>query len=72
MCTSPCRRLIILLSDRHGHTDKHIFRKNTVAHGGIVDENMGHGADELAVLNDGGAAHNGVNIGTTDFLRFRS
>ena len=34
---------------------QHIFNKDPVTLGWIVDEDMGHGADEFAVLNDGAA-----------------
>ena len=34
---------------------KHIFNKNAAASGGVVDQNVGHRANELAVLDDGGA-----------------
>ena len=36
---------------------KHIFNKNTIALGGICDEDVGDCANKLAVLNDGRAAH---------------
>ena len=36
---------------------QHVFDKDAVAHCGIIDENVGRCADELAVLNDGTAAH---------------
>ena len=39
------------------HICQHIFDKNTVAHGGVVDKDMGDCADELAVLDNGGAGH---------------
>ena len=32
---------------------RHIFDKDLVAHGRVVDEDMGHGADEFAILDDG-------------------
>ncbi len=35
--------------------------------GGVGDEDVGDGADELAVLQDGAAAHVCVNIGPTQF-----
>jgi len=36
---------------------QHVFNKNAIARCGIIYQNMGHGADELAVLNDWTAAH---------------
>ena len=36
-----------------GRGIQHIFNKNAVAGGGVVDEDMGHSADEFPVLNDG-------------------
>ncbi len=36
---------------------KHVFDKNAVAHCGVVYEDMGHCADELAVLDNGAAGH---------------
>ena len=34
---------------------QHIFDENAISGSWIVDENVGHSADELAVLDDGGA-----------------
>ena len=34
---------------------EHIFNKNSIAGGGVVDQDVGNGADEFAVLDDGGA-----------------
>ena len=44
---------------RHGHLCciEHILNENSVARGGIVDENVGDSSDKLAVLNDGRAGH---------------
>ena len=36
---------------------KHIFNKDSIPHCWIIDQNMGDGADELAVLDNGTAAH---------------
>ena len=36
---------------------KHIFGKDGVAFGGVVDEDVGDRADEFAVLHDGCTAH---------------
>ena len=44
-----------LSSCQQWHIDQHILGKDPVARGGVVDQDVGHGADELAVLVDGGA-----------------
>ena len=51
-CLLALRRL------RHGHLHggEHILDEDAISRGGIVDEDVGHRAHELAVLNDGGAA----------------
>ena len=36
---------------------QHIFDENSVAPGWIVDQDMGHCANQPAVLDDGAAAH---------------
>ena len=36
---------------------EHIFDKNTISRGGVVNENVGHGANQFAVLDDGAAGH---------------
>jgi len=36
---------------------QHIFNENSVPRGGIVDQHVRDRSDELAVLNDGRAAH---------------
>ena len=36
---------------------QHIFDEDSVAGGGVIDQHMGHGADELAVLDNGAARH---------------
>ena len=36
---------------------QHGFDEDAVARCGVVDENMGHGANQLAVLYDGRAGH---------------
>ena len=36
---------------------QHIFYKSAIAGGRIVNEDMGDGADQLAVLNNGAAGH---------------
>ena len=44
---------------------QHIFNENAVARGRVVDKHVGHRADELAVLDEGAAAHECVQVGTT-------
>ena len=34
---------------------EHILDKDSISRGGIVDQNMGDGADQFAVLDNGGA-----------------
>ena len=36
---------------------EHVFYEDPVASGGIVDQHMGHGADDLPVLQDRRPAH---------------
>ena len=56
---------------RHGHLRgvEHIFNENSVPRGGIVDQHVGDRPDELAVLNDGRAAQECVQVGTTVFYK---
>ena len=46
-----------MLPRHQGHIDQHILHKDAVAHGGVADEDVGDRAHDLAVLNNGGAAH---------------
>ena len=46
---------------------QHILGKDAVAAGGIAHKDVGDGADELAVLDNGAAAHECVNIVPTCF-----
>ena len=39
-------------SRQHRHIDQHILGKDSVARGGIIDQDVGHGTDELTVLDD--------------------
>ena len=48
---------------------QHILNENAVASGGIVDQHVGDRSDELAVLNDGRARHECVQVGTTHFYK---
>ena len=36
---------------------EHIFDKNSVAEGGVVDKDVSYGADEFTVLDNRAAAH---------------
>ena len=36
---------------------EHIFNEDAIADCGVIDHDVGDGSDELAVLNDGRAAH---------------
>ena len=44
---------------------QHFFDEDAVAGGGIGDKDMGDRADDLAVLENGAAAHECVNVGPT-------
>ena len=39
------------------HLIEHILNKNSISTRGIVDQHVGDGSDELAVLDDGRARH---------------
>ena len=57
------------LLHRHLCRVQHIFDKDAVAAGGVVDHNVSHRADKLAVLNDGRARHECGQVGTTVFYK---
>ena len=44
---------------------QHILNKDAISRCGVVDQDVGDSADELAVLNDRRAAYGCVNIGPT-------
>ena len=48
---------------------QHIFDKNAIAGGGIVYKDVGHGADELATLDNRTAAHECVKCRTKLFCK---
>ncbi len=48
--------LPFFLSRRHGHVSQHILHKDAVAARGVVDEDVGDGTHQLAVLQDRAAA----------------
>ena len=65
---TPFRNDIALfLSCRDRHADQHVFHKDPVAHGGIVDQHVGDCSHDLAVLDDRRAAHECGQEGTTIF-----
>ena len=47
----------MLLPRQKRHIDQHILGEDAVARRGIVDQHVRHRAHELAVLDNGGAAH---------------
>ena len=48
---------------------EHIFDEDSIPRGGIDDEDVCHRSDEFAVLDDGGARHECVQVGTTVFYK---
>ena len=65
---SPTILRLRRLGGRRLRRAQHIFNENAVARGGIVDEDVCHRADELAVLNDWAARHECGQVGTTLFI----
>ncbi len=54
------RTLSLRRDDRRGGyvgSIQHIFDNNSVSSYWVIYQNMGHGADELAILDNGTAAH---------------
>ena len=51
------------------HVLRHILNKDPISRGGVIDENMRHRSDNLAVLNDRAAAHECGQVGTTKFIK---
>ena len=49
------RAFLRRLLHRHLRRVEHIFNENAVSRGGIVDEDVRHRSDQLAVLDDGAA-----------------
>ena len=39
------------------HIFKHIFNKDPIPRGGVADQDVGDGAHELAILDNGAARH---------------
>ena len=73
--SSPLRCVLFLfvgaICDRPlGRGIQHIFDEDAVAGCGVVHKNMGDGADELAVLDNGTAGHFCVKYGTKEFCVF--
>lgn len=52
---------------RHLRRVQHILNEDPVPYRRIIDHNVGHRADQLAVLYDGTAAHECGKVGTTVF-----
>ena len=50
---------------------QHVFDKDPVPSGRIIDQNVGHGAHQLAVLNNWTAAHAWLSLWTT-FLGYKT
>ena len=65
LCFNLCR-LRQFIASAHTRT-QHIFNKNPVPLGRIIDHYVRHRADELAVLDDGRSAHECGQEGTTVF-----
>ena len=49
---------------------QHILDKDPISSCWVIYQNMGHGSNDLPILNDRTSAHECVNIGTTLFLIF--
>ena len=49
---------------------QHIFNENSVTGGGVIDEDMGHGANQFAILNNRATAHADVKYETKEFCVF--
>ena len=62
---------VLLRRLRHGHlrSVEHIFDEDSVARGGIIDEHVGDGSDELAVLDYRRSRHECGQVGTTKFTK---
>jgi len=61
--------LLPFLRDQIAHLIEHIFDEDAISHGGVADEDVGDGADELSVLDDGAAAHECGQERTTKFTK---
>ena len=49
---------------------QHVFNEDAVAHGRIVNKDMGDGAYQFSILNNGIAGHFCVKCGTKEFCVF--
>ena len=49
---------------------KHIFYKDPVSSGAVLNKNMGNRADKLTILDNRRPAQGHVNTGVKDFSRF--
>ena len=63
--------IFALRRPRHGKIDsgEHIFDKNSVSRGRVIDQHVGDCSHQLAVLDDRAAAHECVQVGTTVFYK---
>ena len=52
-----CASLTLCTREALGCRVQHIFNKDAVAHSWVVYKDVGHGADEFAVLDDRAAGH---------------
>jgi hypothetical protein len=63
VCTRDRKKILsdIVGDDAHivpsDSSIQHIFDEDAVAHGGVIDKDMGHCAHQFAVLDDGAAGH---------------
>ena len=61
--------LLPFLRYQIAHLIEHIFDEDAISRGGVADEDVGDGADELSVLDDGAAAHECGQERTTVLLK---
>ena len=50
---------------------QHVFDKNSVAAGGVIDQDVGDSAHEFSVLKDRGAAHSEYDASIGDSCLFQ-
>ena len=69
----PCPQIagkVLFLPQRLRDVRQHIFDKDPVPRGGIVDQHVRDRADKAPVLQDRTARHECVQVGTTHFYNF--
>ena len=64
-CITPKRQGQIAPVGHLSRRIQHVFDENAVPPCRVIYENMGHGANQLAVLNDRTTGHEGLSLGTT-------